>query len=289
MRALVTGGAGFIGSHLVELLVAEGHEPVVVDNLSHGKRESVPAGVPLVQADLLKIDVDELFDEYAPEVVFHLAAQIDVRKSVASPIFDAQTNILTTIRLAEAARSHDVRKIVFTSSGGAIYGAPTQFPVSEETPVDPHSQYAASKVSGEIYLNTYRHLYGLERSHIAPANVYGPRQDPYGEAGVVAIFSQHLLNGLPTKVFGSGSNTVTMSMLATLLARSTWPVEIRVVACVSTLIRVRRPVTVICIRLSPRLPVRPAIRSSALPASVILSAVLLAPRVIARFSAGSRR
>ena len=207
MRALVTGGAGFIGSHLVELLFKEGHEPIVVDNLSHGRRENVPSGVPLVEDDLLHIDLNRLFDEYAPEVVFHLAAQIDVRKSVASPLFDAQTNILTTIRLAEAARTHDVRKIVFTSSGGAIYGAPTSFPVSEDTPVDPHSQYAASKVSGEIYLNTYRHLYGLECSHIAPANVYGPRQDPFGEAGVVAIFSQHLLNGLPTKVFGTGSNT----------------------------------------------------------------------------------
>ena len=138
MRALVTGGAGFIGSHLVELLLKEGHEPIVVDNLSHGRRENVPSGVPLVEDDLLHIDLNRLFDEYAPEVVFHLAAQIDVRKSVASPLFDAQTNILTTIRLAEAARTHDVRKIVFTSSGGAIYGAPTSFPVSEDTPVDPH-------------------------------------------------------------------------------------------------------------------------------------------------------
>ena len=140
-------------------------------------------------------------------MVFHLAAQIDVRHSVADPPFDASVNVVGTVRLAEAARKVGVRKIVHTSSGGSIYGVPHTYPTSEEVPTDPHSPYAASKVAGEIYLNTFRHLYDIECSHIAPANVYGPRQDPHGEAGVVAIFAQALLEGKPTKVFGDGSNT----------------------------------------------------------------------------------
>ncbi|BAC17143.1 NAD dependent epimerase/dehydratase family protein [Corynebacterium efficiens YS-314] len=212
MRTVVTGGAGFIGSHLVDLLIAHGHEVVVIDNLSRGRVENLrdaeaTGKLTFVEADLLDVDFNEFLAEHTPEVIFHLAAQIDVRASVADPLHDAETNILSTIRIADAARSHGVRKVVFTSSGGSIYGEPSEFPVSEDVPVDPHSPYAASKVSGEIYLNTYRHLYGLDCSHIAPANVYGPRQDPHGEAGVVAIFSQRLLAGEPTRVFGDGGNT----------------------------------------------------------------------------------
>lgn len=212
MKTLVTGGAGFIGSHLVDLLVQEGHEVVVVDNLSRGSIRNLESAqnagsVEFIKGDLLDLDFDALVAEVKPEVIFHLAAQIDVRASVADPIHDAETNILATIRIAEAARKNSVRKIVFTSSGGSIYGEPVDLPVSEDVPVDPHSPYAASKVAGETYLNTFRHLYGVDCSHIAPANVYGPRQDPHGEAGVVAIFSQRLLNGEPTKVFGEGANT----------------------------------------------------------------------------------
>ena len=139
--------------------------------------------------------------------MFHLAAQIDVRHSVADPQFDASVNVIGTVRLAEAARRAGVRKVVHTSSGGSIYGTPPQYPTRETVPTDPASPYAAGKVAGEIYLNTFRHLYGLDCSHIAPANVYGPRQDPHGEAGVVAIFAQALLSGKPTKVFGDGTNT----------------------------------------------------------------------------------
>lgn len=212
MRTLVTGGAGFIGSHLTDLLIDEGHSVVVVDDLSHGKEENLSRAretgqLTFIQADIRTIDFEELFAEHTPEVVFHLAAQIDVRKSVADPVADAELNILPVIRLADAARKSGVRKIVHTSSGGAIYGEPFQLPVGEDTVPDPYSPYAASKYAGEIYLNTFRHLYGLECSHIAPANVYGPRQDPHGEAGVVAIFSQALLAGQPTKVFGRGDNT----------------------------------------------------------------------------------
>lgn len=160
-----------------------------------------------VEADIVTADLHAILDEHLPEVAFHLAAQIDVRQSVVDPQFDATVNVIGTVRLAEAARRTGVRKVVHTSSGGSIYGTPTEFPTSETVPTDPASPYAAGKVAGEIYLNTFRNLYGLDCSHIAPANVYGPRQDPHGEAGVVAIFSQALLSGKPTKVFGDGTNT----------------------------------------------------------------------------------
>jgi UDP-glucose 4-epimerase len=212
MRALVTGAAGFIGSTLVDRLLADGHSVVGVDDLSSGRATNLePAtehpNFEFVEADIVTADLEALLAGRRPEVVFHLAAQIDVRRSVADPQFDASVNVIGTVRLAEAARRADVRKIVHTSSGGSIYGTPPTYPTSEAVQPDPASPYAAGKVAGEIYLNTFRHLYGLECSHIAPANVYGPRQDPHGEAGVVAIFAQALLSGRPTKVFGDGSNT----------------------------------------------------------------------------------
>jgi UDP-glucose 4-epimerase len=212
VRALVTGAAGFIGSTLVDRLLADGHTVVGLDNFATGRATNLehladnPAHA-FVEADIVTADLGAVFGEHRPEVVFHLAAQIDVRRSVANPQFDASVNVIGTVRLAEAARSSGVRKVVHTSSGGSIYGTPTQFPTSEAVPTDPASPYAAGKVAGEVYLNTFRHLYGLDCSHIAPANVYGPRQDPHGEAGVVAIFAQALLSGKPTKVFGDGSNT----------------------------------------------------------------------------------
>ena len=212
MRALVTGAAGFIGSTLVDRLRTDGHPVVGLDNFATGKAVNLEqlAGDPgftFVEADIVSADLAAIVAQHRPEVVFHLAAQIDVRHSVADPQFDASVNVIGTIRLAEAARKGGVRKIVHTSSGGSIYGVPPRYPTSESTPTDPASPYAAGKVAGEIYLNTFRHLYGLECSHIAPANVYGPRQDPHGEAGVVAIFSQALLSGRPTKIFGDGSHT----------------------------------------------------------------------------------
>lgn len=212
VRALVTGAAGFIGSTLVDRLRADGHQVVGLDNFATGRATNIEhlaadADFSFVEADLVTADLIGLLERTRPEVVFHLAAQIDVRHSVADPAFDASVNVIGTIRLAEAARRAQVRKIVHTSSGGSIYGTPPVYPTPETTPTDPASPYAAGKVAGEIYLTTFAHLYGLACSHIAPANVYGPRQDPHGEAGVVAIFAQALLSGKPTKVFGDGSNT----------------------------------------------------------------------------------
>jgi len=212
MRALVTGAAGFIGSTLVDRLLGDGHSVTGLDNFASGRATNIEhlADNPnffFVEADIVSADLDTILEEYSPEVVFHLAAQIDVRHSVTDPQFDGSVNVIGTIRLAEAARKAGVRKVVHTSSGGSVYGVPDVFPTSEEVPTDPHSPYAAGKVAGEIYLNTFRHLYDVDCSHIAPSNVYGPRQDPHGEAGVVAIFSRALLEGKPTKVFGDGSNT----------------------------------------------------------------------------------
>ena len=213
MRTLVTGGAGFIGSTLVDRLLAEGHEVTVVDDLSRGRLENLEsargAGDRFVfhQLGLTSPAIGDLVAEARPEVIFHLAAQIDVRLSVEDPVHDAQVNVVGTVRLAEAARRAGVRRIVFTSSGGSIYGPVTELPVAESQPVDPLSPYAAGKVAGEIYLEMFSRLYGIEWAGVAPANVYGPRQDPHGEAGVVAIFSQRLLAGQPTRVFGDGGNT----------------------------------------------------------------------------------
>ncbi len=212
MRALVTGGAGFIGSTLVDRLLADGHSVVAVDDLSTGRSANLEpartaAAFDFVHADIAHADLISLLADTRPEVVFHLAAQIDVRRSVADPEFDATVNVVGTVRLAEAARRAGVRKVVHTSSGGSIYGVPDDYPIAEDTAPDPASPYAAGKLAGEVYLNTFRHLYGMDCSHIAPANVYGPRQDPHGEAGVVAIFTKALLAGEPTRVYGDGSNT----------------------------------------------------------------------------------
>lgn len=212
MRALVTGSAGFIGSTLVDRLLDDGHDVVGIDNLSSGRRSNLEKArqspnFTAIEDDIVTADLDGLLAQHQPEVVFHLAAQIDVRHSVRNPIHDAEVNVIGTIRLAEASRKADVRKIIHTSSGGSIYGTPHKYPTNETTATDPASPYAAGKVAGEIYLNTFRHLYGVDCSHIAPANVYGPRQDPHGEAGVVAIFAMALLSGQPTRVFGDGSNT----------------------------------------------------------------------------------
>jgi len=204
VRAIVTGGAGFIGSHVVEALLARGDEVTVVDDLSNGKRENVPDGVPLVERDL-RDGLAKVFEEARPEVCFHLGAQVDVRVSVDRPSHDASVNVLGTIEVLEAARTNDAQ-VVFSSTGGAIYGE-CDGPAPEGSERRPLAPYGVSKLAGEEYLAAYNRLYGTQHVSLRYGNVYGPRQDPHGEAGVVAIFFGKLAAGEAPRIFGDGSQT----------------------------------------------------------------------------------
>jgi len=200
VRAVVTGGAGFIGSHVVDALLARGDEVLVLDDLSNGKRENVADG-----ARLEVVDIREPLDFEGAEVCFHLAAQVDVRVAVERPEHDAQVNVLGTVTVLEAARAHGTQ-VVFASTGGAIYGE-CDGPAAEDAPRRPLSQYGVSKLAGEEYLAAYNRLYGTNHVSLRFANVYGPRQDPRGEAGVVSIFLGRLAAGEPPRIFGDGSQT----------------------------------------------------------------------------------
>ena len=204
MRAIVTGGAGFIGSHVADALVARGDDVHVLDNLATGRRENVPEGAELVDRDVRE-PLEELFDATRPEVCFHLAAQADVRVSVERPDYDADVNVLGTIRVLEASRRHGTQ-VVFSSTGGAIYGE-CDGPAPETAPLRPLSPYGAAKLAGEEYLATYNRLYGSGHVSLRYGNVYGPRQDPHGEAGVVAIFLGRLAAGERPRIFGDGRQT----------------------------------------------------------------------------------
>jgi UDP-glucose 4-epimerase len=203
MRAIVTGGAGFIGSHVADALLARGDEVHVLDDLSKGKRENVPAGAEVHAADIRSPDA--VFDTVQPDAVLHLAAQADVRSSVERPDHDADVNVLGTVRILEAARRHDA-KIVFSSTGGAIYGECDR-PAPEDSPRLPLAPYGTSKLAGEEYLATWNRLYGTSHVSLRFGNVYGPRQEPHGEAGVVAIFMGLLREGGTPKIFGDGTQT----------------------------------------------------------------------------------
>ena len=204
MRALVTGGAGFIGSHVVDALAARGDEVLVLDDLSSGKRENVNPAAELVVADIRdEAAVGEVFARLRPEVCLHFAAQADVRVSVARPDLDCEVNVLGTVRLLEAAREHGAR-IVFASTGGALYGECPE-PAPETAPRGPLAPYGASKLAAEEYLATYNRLHGTAHTSLRFGNVYGPRQDPHGEAGVVAIFLGRLADGEAPHVFGDGT------------------------------------------------------------------------------------
>ena len=201
---MVTGGAGFIGSHVVDALVARGDEVAVVDSLVHGKREHVPAGAELHVRDIRE-PLDDLFDAARPDAVFHLAAQADVRVSVERPVEDAEINVLGTVRILEAARRHEAQ-VVFSSTGGAIYGE-CDTPAKESALREPISPYGTAKLAGEEYLASYNRLYGSRHVSLRYGNVYGPRQDPHGEAGVVAIFLGALARGDQATIFGDGLQT----------------------------------------------------------------------------------
>jgi UDP-glucose 4-epimerase len=207
LKVLVTGGAGFIGSHLADALIARGHDVVVLDDLSTGHVEYLPAKARFYQMSVGSPWLDELFRIERPEAVVHQAAQASVQRSVADPVFDATVNVVGTATLLEASARNGVRRFVLASTGGALYGDADTTPTPEDYPTLPVSPYGASKLSGEVYVRTYHALHGLSYAALRYANVYGPRQDPHGEAGVVAIFARRLLSGEPARINGDGKQT----------------------------------------------------------------------------------
>jgi len=204
MKVLVTGGAGFIGSHVVDQMIEAGHDVVVVDSLITGRKSNLNPKARFYQVDIRSADLRKVFEAERPEVVDHHAAQMDVRKSVADPIYDADVNILGTLNLLNQCVEFKVRKVIYISSGGAAYGEPVYLPCDEKHPVQPLCPYGATKYMTELYLYMYKQTYGLDYSVIRYPNVYGPRQDPHGEAGVVAIFTGQMMKNQPVKIFGSG-------------------------------------------------------------------------------------
>jgi UDP-glucose 4-epimerase len=207
-RVLVTGGAGFIGSHVADAYQKRGWSVTVVDNLSSGKRDNVPAGVEFVELDVRDPRLHGLFERQGGfELVNHHAAQIDVRVSVRDPKLDAEINVMGLLNVLEAARRFEAGRVLFISSGGVVYGETDERPIGERATKAPGSPYGVSKLVGEHYLRCYRLLYGLDYAALRYSNVFGPRQDPHGEAGVVAIFSQRIREGEPITIFGDGEQT----------------------------------------------------------------------------------
>ena len=204
MKILVTGGAGFIGSHVVNVFIENGHEVVIVDDLSTGRRSNLNPAATFYQVDIRSPQLAEIFEKEQPQVIDHHAAQMDVRRSVEDPLFDADVNVLGSINLIELARVHNVERFIYISTGGAVYGEPEYLPCDEAHPINPICPYGASKHTVEHYLYMYHELYDLNYVILRYPNVYGPRQDPHGEAGVVAIFTGQMLGGDQIVINGDG-------------------------------------------------------------------------------------
>jgi len=207
MKILVTGGAGFIGSHVADEYLRRGHEVTILDSLVHGKRDNLPEGAEFVEMDIREPGAADLIRERRFDLINHHAAQMDVRVSVEDPRFDASVNLDGLLNLLEAAKSAQVGRVLFVSSGGVVYGEPEKRPTPESAAKVPESPYGVTKLAGEQYLYYYHRVHGLEYAALRYSNVYGPRQDPHGEAGVVAIFSTKLIAGQPLTVFGDGEQT----------------------------------------------------------------------------------
>jgi UDP-glucose 4-epimerase len=207
MKILVTGGAGFIGSHVVNAFIEDGHEVVIIDDLSTGRQSNLNPAARFYQVDIRDPHLEEIFRIEKPDVISHHAAQMDVRRSVAEPLFDADVNILGSLKLIEYAKKYPVKKFIYISTGGAVYGEPEYLPCDENHPINPICQYGASKHTVEHYLYMYHVNYGLKYTVLRYPNVYGPRQDPHGEAGVVAIFCGKMLAGEPVTINGDGEQT----------------------------------------------------------------------------------
>ncbi len=207
MKILVTGGAGFIASNIVDRLIAEGYEVVIVDDLSTGFRENINPAATFYQLDIRDPGLAEVFEKEKPDLVDHHAAQIDVRKSVTDPVFDAQVNVLGSLNLLQLCAKHDIKKVIYASTGGAVYGEPESLPADESHSIHPLCPYGITKHTVEHYLYLYRYNHGLNYTILRYPNVYGPRQDPLGEAGVVAIFTEALFAGRRPTIYGDGTHT----------------------------------------------------------------------------------
>ena len=207
MKILITGGAGFIGSHVAEILAADNNEIIIIDDLSTGKLENIPASALFYEKNITDPSVEEVFEKIKPEIMIHLAAQVSVPSSVKNPLKDMEINIKGTLRLLEASVKHGVKKVVFSSTGGAIYGEHDYFPADEKHPLQPLSPYGISKLCAEKYLYSYYKTYGLPYTVLRYSNVYGPRQDPFGEAGVIAIFVKNILDNEQPVINGTGEQT----------------------------------------------------------------------------------
>lgn len=207
MKVLITGGAGFIGSHIADRYIELGHEVVIVDNLVTGQRENIPLDATFYEKDISDSKINEIFEDEKPDIVNHHAAQMDVRKSVDDPAYDATVNVLGGLNILQNCVHHEVKKVIFASTGGAIYGEQDYFPADENHPLRPLSPYGITKLTTEKYLYFYQQAYGLKYTILRYANVYGPRQNPHGEAGVVAIFTTKLINGEKAIINGDGKQT----------------------------------------------------------------------------------
>ncbi len=207
MKILLTGGAGFIGSNVADRLIELGHEVIIVDNLVTGKRENVPASAKFYEMDICDSQLNKIFAMEKPEIVNHHAAQMDVRKSVDDPVYDANVNVIGVINVLQNCVKYDVDRFIFASTGGAIYGEQDYFPADEEHPLRPLSPYGITKLTAEKYLYFYQQSYGLTFSILRYANIYGPRQNPHGEAGVVAIFTERILKDIQPIINGNGLQT----------------------------------------------------------------------------------
>ena len=225
MRILVSGGAGFIASHVSDRFLELGHQVAIVDNLATGKRENLPSAATFYEVDVRDAALDAVFAEVKPEVVCHHAAQMDVRRSVADPVYDAQVNVLGSLNMLECCRRHGTRKVIYAGTGGAMFGEADYLPVDETHPVMPISPYGVSKHTVEHYLHTYSVNAGLDYTVLRYPNVYGPRQDPHGEAGVVAIFSLQLLAGTRPTIFGDGTKTRDYCFVADIVAANQLALE----------------------------------------------------------------
>lgn len=207
MKILVTGGAGFIGSHVADAFLAAGHDVHIVDDMSGGREENLPEGTPFHRLDIRSTDAADLIERERFDVICHHAAQMDVRRSVADPSFDADVNVRGFLNLVEAGRKNGLKKVLFASTGGAIYGEPEYAPQDEQHPLQPLSPYGITKLTTEKYLYYYQQQFGIQYVALRYANVYGPRQNPHGEAGVVAIFAERMLDGRQPVIYGDGEQT----------------------------------------------------------------------------------